>query len=214
MAPTEADIIDAIRALTASMNTQFDKLEESINDRFEQVAIGMNSLAAENNKLREQLSDVERRLDRLESTHRRKNVILNGLTGINNEAKTDTEKLVRNFVRERLKSKTIDVDTAQRLNSKRVVKPIKICFSRMSDRNEFFDKVRELGDKDIMVKPDLPNEVRETRRKLSRFYSDAKSKNQKVKVRYDRIIIDGVTYNYDASSDSLVKMDHSAPGIE
>ena len=86
-----------------------------------------------------------------------------------------------------------------------VKKPV-VTFISKSNKFTFMDRLKSSNETDINVKQDLPPDVRETRRKLSRFYEYAIKQGKTAKVVWDKLIVNGVAYQYDQDSNSPIEI--------
>ena len=85
----------------------------------------------------------------------------------------------------------VHIDSAKRIkNTKGNSKPVIVTFVTTSDRNRIMDKMREIKPQNIYAKSDLPKDVRETRRKLAKFYESAVNQKRKLRVVWDKLEVD------------------------
>ena len=167
---------------------------------------------------------VEERCERLEAQSRRDNLIFHNMPhkeGYEAETWTESEQKVR----QHLKSMDIDeeniiIDRAHRLNSKKKDSPIIVKFAHFKDRENILSRAHSLKkqkkketrkkseeeeEKEVFVGEDYTIRVRKVRGFLRPFMQEAYDNGKKVRMSYDKLIIENSVFYYDEKEKKLTK---------
>jgi hypothetical protein len=181
-------ILKAIRDMHSDMTARFTSVDSAIS-----------LLQQENDRLKTEVSVLKARVDMLENEKRRRCLIFRGLpSSILSTA--DLDKFFKESLELDIKSEWI-----WRTKSTATGGVVIVTFRTQVDRNSVLDKMISVKPNGIYAKPDLPLHVRESRRNLSKYYKMALDEGKKVKVQWDKLIVDGIVYKYDAQQDTLIK---------
>ncbi|XP_046542298.1 uncharacterized protein LOC124252685 [Haliotis rubra] len=141
---------------------------------------------------------------------RRDNLVFHGLPGSAGETWEQSEEKVREFMSETLhmgnEAETVLIARAHRINPRNSRSPVIAKFLKTSERSTVFKKAREILGRDgyQRVTEDFTQRVREDRRSLSPWFVKARDDNKRVKMRQNKLIIDGSTYMYDREKGDIV----------
>lgn len=184
-------VLSAINTMKAEMNTRFDKLDDRIKE-----------IEKENVDLRKEVDSLHGKIERMENESRKKRLLIYGLPGSHEEPRQDTDRKVRELFT-RIGISDMKFDEAYRIRKSGTKKPVIVTFLGKADKFTFIEKLKSADDMDnIFAKQDLPPDVREKRRKLSRFYNYAVGQGKSAKVVWDKLVVDGVGYEYDPETNA------------
>ena len=167
---------------------------------------------------------LEERCERMEAQSRRDNLIFHNLP-VKEEPETETWAETEQKVREHLKCMEIDeekiiIDRAHRLNNKKKDSPVIVKFAHFKDREAILNRAHSLKkqkkkdkrrrneddeEKDVYVGEDLTQRCRKVRGFLRPFMQKAYDEGKKVRLSYDKLIIENVVYFYDEKKKMLTK---------
>ncbi|ESO94951.1 hypothetical protein LOTGIDRAFT_160704 [Lottia gigantea] len=204
-----AEMIENLRKEISELRVEVRDM--NIKDEVIQLRTDIRDIQSDNTKLRLKLDATENRL-------RQKNLIFYGigekLEGIENWQ--DSEKLIRRVISNDLKiegandDSSVGIDRVYRIGRKQVnarrPRPIIVTFDRLKTRDLVLDSDRKsLRDSDISISEDYSERVRSIRRGLIPHLKEAqKDKEKKIKLRYDKLIIDKNVFTYDLNKKELI----------
>lgn len=190
-----------------------DKLTEDITQLRTQVGAAQKSAdeaCAENEILRDELDQTRSRLDHLEAQSRRDNLIFHGITqdGDREESWDECENKVREFVTDKLDidGDELEFERVHRLKSnKKNPSPIIAKFSRFKQRSQVLDAAKKkLKRRDKCgVTQDFTKKVRDIRKLLIPFMTEARNNDKHAYLSYDKLIIDKVKYSFDDETNNI-----------
>ena len=195
------DIYDECYGLIKSLQTRVDQLENN-NKTTHGSQIGLSN-------------EVLEKLDTLEGFSRRNNLIFHGIPGSSaTESSIDSERLLRQTL-----SKHLDLDVnsllfdrVHRLNTSKTPQPIIARLTHFRDKQHLLRQKNKLKGTRIYINEDFTNKVRETRKKLLKFVTELRKKDNppKANLVFDHIFIDGERFDYDPVRDAIksTKRDH------
>lgn len=144
-----------------------------------------------------QSKDIISKIDYLENQSRRNNVIIDGLIQENAyESWSDTEQMVREFLKNKLKidPKSIEIERAHRTGSVKQntgkTRPIVVKFLRYKDKDLILAKARaHLKNTLIYVNEDFSDLLRKKRADLIPAMKQARDEGKYAVINYDRLVI-------------------------
>lgn len=167
-------------------------------------------LEEENRQMRDMMTKLEDKVDYLENQSRRKNLVIRNLPKIVKDEKwSDVENLVCKFAKDNLGVNVIfdDVERAHRVyRSKAEVKPIVVKFKSFKKKDEILRNSYKLKGKDILVQEDFSARVIEERRKLMPFLKEAREKEQRASLTYNRLKIEDRVYVYNRNTLEVIQL--------
>lgn len=184
-------VLAAIHNMRSEMKAGFDRLDTRIKN-----------IENENKDLRKEVEDLHRKMERMENETRKKRLLIYGVPGERGEPTQRTVRQVSELF-DRVGAGDVKLDDVYRIKNAGSKKPIMINFLCKSDKFSFMDKLKSSNENGIYAKQDLPQAIRETRKKLSKFYTSAVSQGKTAKVVWDRLIVNGRAYEYTADTDTI-----------
>ena len=76
-------------------------------------------------------------------------------------------------------------------------------FTKFKDKDNIYRAGKKLKGSDFRIAEDFSAEVRAIRKQLGRFLGPAINAGKKASLRYDKLVIDSVTYVYDELSNDI-----------
>ena len=158
------------------------------------------------------VANVMDKLDDLENRSRRNNLLFFGVDDKPGETWKESEQKVREGLKEKLTFTSEDVSAMEfervhRIGTYKAGKqrPIIAMFSRYQHKDKVFIKAREICKfKDqFYVKQDYSDRVKEARKQLAPYFDKALKENRHPKIVMDRLIVDGLSYKYDHSTNTI-----------
>lgn len=187
------------KALENSIESKITMVNNNLDSKFEIVNNKMDMLAKENEALKAEMSQQKLRLDDLEkkrseiNTERNMNIILYGVRG--EYYSTVLMKIITILQGIDINLSKYCIKGMLKIGKKRWNEegPIRVTFISHILRNDVLRNKFKLKNKNsgIMIREDLSEQDRETRKLLSKFSLDAKEKGQKVHMRNNKLVIEG-----------------------
>ena len=201
-----------------------------LEDKFQAMHQEMTGLVSDNKRLRELCAELEVRCESSEAQSRRENLLFHNLAskeGSEPETWEDSESIVR----EHLKNMGVDADQVKverchRLNPRKKGSPIIVKFSHFKDKEKILkhekDKkkdrrkdngritrqtsrqVEQTGENQVYITEDFTQRVRKVRSLLRPYMEEAFQNQKKVRLSYDKLIIDNKVFWYDDVNKGLV----------
>jgi hypothetical protein len=198
----QSDAFTQILERISDLGNRFDRVEQKLDRE-------VRELRVENERLSIEVIDLRQQQDRLESQSRRSNLLFHGIEP-GDKTWEETETKVRDFMATSLNldrdsvANKIEIERAHRLPGVRNPRPIIVKFLRFKDKDMVIKTARStLKGTDFYVSEDFIKPVRDTRKLLQPFLHEAKSKQQRASLRYDKLLIEGVLYEYDERSKDI-----------
>ena len=198
---TSVDELKSENKQLKSQNVEMSKQLSNVSDRL--------------TTLEKTVEQTELKRENLEAQSRRNNLKLYGIDEDEQETWEQTEDKVRNYLKSdlNLNGDDIQIERAHRLPSKlNGPRPTIVKFSFFKDKDKIIRSYREKkknrpSDTDtdvenqqapkIRVSEDFPERVTRARTLLWPFMKDKIDLGKKAYLRYDKLVVDGVTYSYD-----------------
>lgn len=157
------------------------------------------------------VDEIARKLDDLENFGHRLNLLFFGLNDTNlRESWETSEQIVRALCTDKLGIEIGTVQRAHRIGRHRPNKnrPVIVNFLNYKDTKGILGKCAALKGTPYSVSRDFSPRVRDIRRRLWAIGKERKrnSPTEKVSLAYDKLIINGDTYVWDDSSESVKKL--------
>lgn len=205
-----ADISNRLSDVTTRMAGLATRVSDIEKDQIE--------LAEENNELQEKVNTLENKVDQLEAQSRRDNLLFYGLPetpkrdGEGNfisETWKDCEAKVKDFIKEKLglSDSDIEIERAHRINTKNKPRPIIAKFSHHKVKESVLSAAKLLKNTPFSISEDFTKRVRDARRELIPFMTKAREEGKRANLRYDKLVIDRVSYKYSPHGKKLIKLD-------
>lgn len=193
------------------------RIEKSLNGRLDDVNQQVMTNRSVIDKNSTDVSYLQNRVTQLEDENmmlqeivRAKTVVIGGLTTTSSDPDHLETKVNEVLAEIGLVPTDIDIDCIFKLkggaNDK---KPVLVKLLRQKDRKKILDAAEQKfgkGRSAKWIKPDQPKKVRDTRKKMSRFYEQAIQKKQDVKVIRDYMVVNGIRFNYNPVADCMVEI--------
>lgn len=171
-------------------NVELQNLKEEI--RFDQ----------ENRKLdyketERKFEEMEIRLEKLEREKIKNNLVISGIK-IDTEDKETLKVATKNFIKEALNA-DVEIKDAYKIGDKRCI----VEMENMKDKAEILRNKAKLRGKDVFIDSDLTLKERKIQKQLREMAKIEKGKGAKVKVRYQKLIVDGKLMVWDEKTNIL-----------
>ncbi|XP_072028386.1 uncharacterized protein [Amphiura filiformis] len=162
-----------------------------------------------NKQLQADLEQANARIEQLESQSRRDNLIFHGIEGDDKETWDESEDKVRSFLSDKLDidGDEVEFERVHRLKSRGGnTAPIIAKFTKYKQRSAVLDAAQtKLKKKDTYgVSQDFTKKVRDTRKTLIPFMTEARNQNKRAYLSYDKLVIDKVKYVFDEGTEDIV----------
>lgn len=194
--PKRVSTVDDIYALLLEMRQEnlqnFGELRQDVAVMTERVQV-----------LEDENTNLKRRVDLLEKEVRGRNLIFGG------ERLKDSENLdseIRNIVKELgLPGDALAIGNIIRLPKGPILVKLIVEMEKQAILDAMLEKSKDkTAPAGVWIKPDRTKESRDIRKKLSKYYMNAKTQGKMVKVVNNHIIIDDVKFCLNKSEDGLV----------
>jgi len=165
--------------------------------------------------MKQELSNVSSKLDRLEGHSRRNNLRFLGVEGRVSESWEETEQKVRHFISNTLgltDMHDVEIERAHRVGSQRLDNcPIIAKFSRYKDRETILKTARQTltAQSQFSVREDFTERVQLHRRQLSHKLVTARNEGKFASLRFDKLVIDGDVYKFNEVTQSVERIGNS-----
>lgn len=186
-------------------HSEIEKMKKYLNVKFENEAAlekRIDALEKENREIRDCASDIEEYVLQVDSSSRKKNIVISGLGEIKKESTESLIITVFKYLHPYLDTLEIgDIDCAYRLGRKTTrSRPILCKFQKEKTRNDIYAIRSALNDTESTTKvylndnlPQLINERRANFRIISKL---AKSQNIPVSYQNSKITVNNLTYSH------------------
>ncbi|CAN7978907.1 unnamed protein product [Ixodes persulcatus] len=200
------DISKRVSILEESLR-EVTKLREDVKSLDQTVSTLQTEMGALTYRQRglESIVDV---VDDLNNRLRRNNVIVKGLPELERETWNDTENKIREFLSTHLKVNPGEIERAHRIGQHRAgtSRPIVIKFLNFKSKSEVQQnahKLKNLESPKIWIEDDFSPRLQIARKKL-RDFAKINRGASRFRLSYDKLILNDVTYAYDANTDQVV----------
>ncbi|XP_070562370.1 uncharacterized protein [Ptychodera flava] len=164
-------------------------------------------LQMENAQLRERITKVETESDYVSSQLKRNNIVVHGIEEAENGHETwaESEEKVKTLLKDELEIDTVEFERAHRLNTRSRPRPIIAKCVSFKDKEQVLSAAAKWKDTNTQyrIAEDFTTRVRHIRKNLSKFLRQAREQNKRCRLSYDKIVIEGKTYTYDALNDDI-----------
>ena len=206
--------------LLNSLKDKYDALETKLQNMNEEIM----KLVGDNKRLKDKCIELETRCENSEAQSRRQNLILHNIPSKKDGQETweDTEVMVREHLKSIDVREDVKLERCHRLNPRKKDSAVIVKFSYYKDKERVFAKERErkqekrgretrsmrqghkADENEVYITEDFTARVRRVRSMLKPYMDEAFKKREKVRLAYDRLVIEGKTYWYDDAAKCLV----------
>lgn len=203
--PTNQDIMTELRNMRSLFTSDLNSIKEDLRVLKDTV----KSVEFRTTSVEQVVTRLEDRQEDLESRMRRNNLLIYGIPDAK-ESWDQTEMKVRTFLKEDLELSDsevneIEIERTHRNGNRIGTRSIIVRFLRWKDSMRIFSLAKEkLRDSDKYVKQDFSQKIRETRRLLAPFYDEAVKKGHNPRVVMDKLVVNGIYYQYSPSLKTIV----------
>lgn len=212
MMSKEIDKMDLILAKLSNLDTKIDKIEKNLDLKIDKVEQNMvehingrmntleNEILATKNlnidlqqKFQEQETKITMLENKISNDLRRNNIIILNLGELKG-SRSDIEREIVSKLEEQLEISITQQDINYvKFLGKNFTEPILISMASWRIKREILEKKRTLRDKqsNLIIKEDLPVEVRECRKKLSYYWEQKQKEGIKTYIKYDKLVVNG-----------------------
>ncbi|XP_070391007.1 uncharacterized protein [Dermacentor albipictus] len=198
---------NSIETLVTSLSARVDALEKIVQST-QSNEIGLKAdvngslakLSTEIKVLTEKCDDAENRL-------RRSNLLFCGIQDTKGETWLESQTKIVSFCSEQLglSVSTDDLERAHRLGryQQDKTRPIIVKYARFKDKSRILAVASKLKGTNFSIREDYSARVRQARRKL---YLHGQQSGRSFKLRFDKLLLDGKQFTYNAESDCIVEL--------
>ena len=168
---------------------------KSNTDKITGLETQLTTLKTENQAISLKNSLLNEKLNKLECYNRRENLLFEGIKQMPNE---NCEKVLREFLSEKLGMTAVDDITFQRVHrlpTKKEINPIICRFAAFSDRQNVWSAKKKLKGTGFYIAEDFPAEYLQRRRILYPVMKKAREMQKIAYLRNDQLVIDDATYS-------------------
>lgn len=184
----------------AELETKIDRLVGSHPSR---THVESDEIRTQSNQRADAMRKVFRTQDDIENCSRRNNLLFCGVEGEEKETWEESEARVISLWAEKLPV-TVNpssIERAHRMGQpKDKPRPIIVKFALFKDKQRVLSAASKLKGTKISITEHYSKNVRQEREKLIAF---ARERGYKIKFGYNKLTLDGKTYSYDSTSDSV-----------
>lgn len=198
------DLSASIRSMCEDIKTIKEDIKEvksQFNDRI--TAVEKKTEIMDN-----VIEDLEDQIISLKSKFMEKNLVFWDIPETRNETENQLQDAVRNYIQKDLKiNHELDITEVWRQgDSNKEKRLVIVSFSTLSEKTEVLQAARSSADHKRSVKSDLPFEIRQARRELAPFYSDALKQKHKPRIVGRKLLVNGKVFKYDRANKLLMQM--------
>lgn len=171
---------------------------DALNKKFDAKEKEIETLKNENKALQLTIQLQEQRIEELEKQYREKKLIIHGIKEVTNENEETLEreiiKLMGTLGVEMKKEK--DIVEVRRIGKQKDdrERPVLLEVMKNDKRREIFRKKKLLKGRNIWIVEDLPQQVRQQRRELTKIMQDEREKGNIAYFAYNKLVINGKIY--------------------
>lgn len=186
-------------------HSEIEKMKKHLDLKFQNEAAlekRIQTLEKENRKIMDYASDIEEYVLQVDSSSRKKNIVISGLSETKKESTESLIMLVFKYLHPYLETLEIsDIDTAYRLGKRSARnRPILCKFQKEKTRNDLYSIRSALNDSEATTKvylnDDLPQLINERRANFRIITKLAKSQNIPVSYQNNQITVNNLTYSH------------------
>lgn len=185
----------------AELETKIDKLVGSPPSA---PHVESEEIRTQSDQLADAMRKVFRTQDDIENRSRRNNLLFFGVEGEEKETWDESEAKVISLCAEKLQVTVTpsSIERAHRMGKPKDdnPRPIIVKFALFKDKQRVLSAASKLKGTKISIGEDYSRNIRQEREKLIAF---ARERGAKIKLRYNKLTLDGKTYSYDSTSDSV-----------
>jgi hypothetical protein len=154
-------------------------------------------------RLLEENSKLEEKLDYLENQSRRSNLLFYGIPEADNENWDDCEKKVMGVIKGHLKiAHTVVIERAHRVGSAIIAR-----FLSLKDRDLVLSKAKHLKGSDIYIKEDVSKRLRQKQAGLRSMMTSMREDGKRAMLSHDKLKTEEGTFTFDLERQQIQKVD-------
>lgn len=206
------DILDIKCRVSAIENSlkgvpQMKDVVNTVSGSVEEVKVSLTRSS-------EELVDV---VDDLNNRMRRNNMLVKGLAEEDKEDYAGTERIVRDFFSTKLNMELGNIERAHRIGHQRpnFHRPIIVKFLDFKSKMEALDNGPNLKDisPKVWLEEDFSPKIQYARKMLREFAKSNRKKNERYTVRYNKLHLNGLTYQFNSATGLVVQIS-SGPQVQ
>ena len=192
--------VRSVKVENASLHSKVEnnaaKLE-TLDSNLQRAKADLNVQKARNNDLEQNVKSLLEKQLALETYIRRENLLFHGVPVAPDEKCSD---LIRQILKQKMKLpaekvNTIKFQRCHRNGGKGSTPPIICRFALYLDREYVWNKRFNLKGSGIFLTEHFAPEIEERRRPLYPIFKEAKKNKMKASMKYDKVVIDGTSYD-------------------
>ena len=202
----DSNILTLLRDIKESqkrLERKFDEQLSTINNRLTAVEsrLGNNCInQVDVNLLKEQIVNLEFKVDELENRNRRDNLLFFGIDETGSETWSDTETKITDWIKGQLEVDVSDkIERAHRIGQKTngKVRPIIVKFSSFKTKEEVWKHKTKLKNSNFRISEDFSAKIRKQRGILWKWSETDRNSDKRATLKYDKLILDGKVFKVD-----------------
>lgn len=179
-----------------------EKKQENILMELKTVKEENETIKKENEELKKEIKYIKEKMEHFENDKRRKNVVIQGLN-IDTEDMNALKNEIESFIKQELDVE-VDIKRGKKLGPK-------VCLIEL---NEMEDKIKIMRNKSklrnnrnakIFINDDLSKAERIIQSKIRNRMKEERKTGKNVKMRQQKLIIDGVIWNWNEQANDLIR---------
>ena len=198
------------------INRKLDDFQSQMNN----MQFMQNKLEKENTEMKKTISQLTSKVSYLEGQTKRDNLVFFGIPEQQEETWDDCEDEVRKVLDENLKlqgalsDNEVGIERAHRIGKKQQGKtrPIVVKFSRYKTKNAILNLKHKLKGSHCRISEQFCEAIMRECRKFQPLIESAIQNKQRFSLKYNKLVIEGVTYCYDESSDTVKPLNPTPTG--
>lgn len=197
---------EKIMKMLESLTTEVKEIRKEQNEyrsELKEIRKQNEDLSNENEELKHKIKKVEERVEKMENEKRRNNIVIHGLqfeSTDQNVLKARVEDFIKTALNVEIGTKSV-----RKLNDKMCI----VELQNGTDKEKIMkskSKLKGMKDHEIYINNDLSKTEREIQGKLRNIANAEKSKGKKVKIGFQKVVIENEVWSWDKDKQKLEKI--------
>lgn len=197
------DMLHMMGKRVNDVSEQIKSMREEQREYREEIAklrMENKNLGVENEKMKNVISDMETRLERLENDKRRNNIVLQGLSINSNDQEVLKETMVK------FMEKQLNINVGIRSSTKLGEKTYLISLTDQMEKIKVMqnkNKLRRMTEEKIFIQDDLSKKDRNIQQQIRIRAKEEKDRGNTVKIGYRKLFINGIEWKWNSTESKL-----------
>lgn len=186
-------VIKDVQELKTSLEFTQNKMEEETSGHKE-IEAKIKSFESDIMKSKQDIDELLTKLDYIDNQHKRKNIIIDGISDVGGEKWNELELKVQQMFSSNLEldCTKIEMERVQRIGQyQEGGRPRKIMVNllRLKDKQHILSSVKKLKGTNIYINEDFSGAVQQKRKELWPKLKVARERGERAWLRYDKLVI-------------------------